>query len=50
MRHFTTSTDTMCHHSQLCKLALAHINDDDDNQEESNIDDNSKDDDDFMFG
>ena len=51
LEYFTTSTDTMCNHSQLCKLALASINDDDDNQEEEpNIDDNRKDDDDFMFG
>ena len=37
----------MCHHSQVCKLALASI-DDDDREEES--DDNGEDDDDFMFG
>ena len=41
----------MCHQLQLCKLALASINNDDDNQEEeSDINDNSKDDNDFVFG
>ena len=41
----------MCHHSQLCKPALASVGDnyDDDWEEESNIDDNSEDDDDFAF-
>ena len=49
--YFTTSANAMCHHSQLCKLAPAGINDDDNNwEEESNIDDNGKDDDDFAFG
>ena len=51
LEYFTTSAKTMCHHSQLCKLALAGIDDDSDDQdEESNIDDNGEDDDDFAFG
>ena len=42
----------MCHHSQLCKLAPASIDDDDDYnwEEESNINDNGEDYDDFAFG
>ena len=47
LKYFTTSTDTMCCHSYLCKLASAGVDDDDDQEEESNSDDNGKDD--FMF-
>ena len=43
----TTSVDAMCHHSQLCKPALASVNDDNDQEEESNSDDNGEDD--FAF-
>ena len=51
LEYFTTSTHTMHCHSQLCKPALAGVNNNDDNQEEeSNINDNSQDDDDFAFG
>ena len=47
LEYFTTSANTMCHHSQLCKLALASI--DNDQEEKSDIDDNVEDDDDFAF-
>ena len=47
--YFTTSAKAMCHHSQLCKPALAGIDDDDNWEEESDINDNDKDDDDFTF-
>ena len=51
LEYFTTSTDTMCHHLQLCQPALASINNDnDDQEEESEIDNNCEDDDDFKFG
>ena len=56
LEYFTTSAETMCHHSQLCKLGPGSIDDDDDddddnNQEEdSDVDDNGKNDDDFTFG
>ena len=33
LKYFTTSANTMCHHLQLCKLALAGINDDDQEEE-----------------
>ena len=48
LKYFTTSTDAMCHHSQLCKLAVGGINDDEnDQEEESDTDDDGKDN--FMF-
>ena len=50
LEYFTTSANTMCHHLQLCKPALASINDNDDQGEESHICDISEDDNDFMFG
>ena len=50
LEYFTTSTDTMHHHSQLCKPALAGIDEDDNQEEESNNNDNGKDNDDFAFG
>ena len=37
IEYFTTSTDTMCQHSQLCKLAP--VNDDDNDWEEESNDD-----------
>ena len=41
----------MCHHSQLCKLVLAGIDDDNKNWEDkSDINDNGEDDNDFVFG
>ena len=42
----------MCHHSQLCKLALASIDkNDNNNQEDKSItNDNGKDNDNFAFG
>ena len=39
LKYFTTSADTMHHHSQLCKQALADVNDDDNQVKESNSDD-----------
>ena len=47
LKHFTTSTKTMCHHLQLCKWTSAGIDDDDDQEEESNSINNSEDD--FAF-
>ena len=38
MEYFTTSTNAMCWHSQLCKPALAGINNDDDDWEEESDD------------
>ena len=45
--YFTTSADTMCQHSQLCKPVPA--NDDDDWEEESYNGDNGGDYDEFEF-
>ena len=47
LRYFTTSTDTIHHHSQLCKWTSAGINDNDDLEEESNSNNNGEDD--FAF-
>ena len=37
LEYFTTSADTMCHHSQLCKPAPAGIDDDDDDDKGGGI-------------
>ena len=52
LKYFMTSTDTMCHHSQLCKLILAGVEEDNDEDQEaeSNIDDNGEDNDEFTLG
>ena len=45
LNYYSTSTDAMHCHLQLCKPALAGVNDDDDDdqEEESNFNDNSED-------
>ena len=51
LEYLTTSDNAMCHHLQLCKPAMAGINDNNDNQEEeSDIDDNGEDDFYFTLG
>ena len=49
MDYFTTSTDAMCWHAQLCKLVAAGINDDDQEEEFEDDDNSCKYDDEFAF-